>query len=339
LRRKRARIIVAIPRKSANPSRTGITPTPELHPKLAHPLPFVHASGATLAGELRYVSFFGGLVMRHLSIVALIALGLLAGCNQPGNNQSAGGQAQGNGQPAAEAPIPSSITGSVTLKDPVAVNPGAKLDLKLVDVANPEVPVAEKSVDVSGSPPFQFQLDLDPAKIDRKRAYTVNAVLTDGERRFLAGLQTPVLTGGSGANVQILLTAEPTAAEKLKDEFAKLQTRIGGMKAVNGTYTTDDASIGWDAFADHGKVVFVRVNTEYDKGGRTAVKYAFVDDKPMFAKQQGGATVGWDANGGVVVNEKQGGGTLNDKELAPIHDAATKAFQMAQEKVDATKKK
>jgi hypothetical protein len=59
----------------------------------------------------------------------------------------------------------------------------------------------------------------------------------------------------------------------------------------------------------------------------------------MFAKQQGGATVGWDANGGVVVNEKQGGGTLNDKELAPIHDAATKAFQMAQEKVDATKKK
>jgi putative lipoprotein len=279
--------------------------------------------------------------MRHLSIVAFVALGFLAGCNQSGqNNPPATGQAQGNGQQAAvEAPIPSSVTGSVTLKDPVEIGAGSKLDLKLVDVAQPDVPVAEKSMDVSGQPPFQFQLDLDPAKIDRKRAYTVNAVLTDGERRFVAGLQTPVLTGGSGANVQILLTAEPTAAEKLKDEFTKLQGRIGGMKSVNGTYTTDEASIGWDAFADHGKVVFVRVNTEYDKGGRTSVKYAFVDDKPMFAKQQGGATIGWDANGAVIVNEKQGGGTLNDKELAPIHDAATKAFQMAQEKVDASKKK
>ena len=277
--------------------------------------------------------------MRHLSIVAFVALGFLAGCNQSGNNQPAGGQAQGNGQnAAAEAPIPSSISGSVTLKDPITVGAG-KLELKLVDVAQPDIPVAEKSIDVTGQPPFQFQIDLDPAKIDKKRAYTVNAVLTDGERRFLAGLQTPVLTGGSGATVQILLTAEPTAAEKLKDDFAKLQTRIGGMKSVRDAYTTDDASIGWDAFADHGKVVFVRVNTEYDKGGRTSVKYGYVDDKPMFAKQQGGATVGWDANGSVVVNEKQGGGTLTDKELPAIHDAATKAFQMAQEKVDASKKK
>jgi putative lipoprotein len=278
--------------------------------------------------------------MRHVSIVAFVALGLLAGCNQSGqNNPPATGQAQGNGKQAvADAPIPSSVTGSVTLKDPITVNAG-KLDLKLVDVAQPDVPVAEKSIDVTGQPPFQFQIDLDPAKIDRKRAYTINAVLTDGERRFLAGLQTPVLTGGSPASVQILLTAEPTAAEKLKDDFAKLQGRIGGMKSVRDAYTTDEASIGWDAFADHGKVVFVRVNTEYDKGGRTSVKYGYVDDKPMYAQQQGGATVGWDANGGVVVNQKQGGGTLSDKELAPIHDAATKAFQMAQEKVDASKKK
>ena len=175
----------------------------------------------------------------------------------------------------------------MTLKDPIAVNAGAKLDIKLVDVATPDVPVAEKTLDVSGKPPFNFSLDLDPAKIDTKRSYTINAVLTDGERRFLPALTAPVLTGGSPATAQITLSAEPTAGEKLKDEFTKLQGRIGGMKTVNGTYTTDDASIGWDAFAEHGKVVFVRVNTEYDKGGRTSVKYAFKDDKPMFAKQTG----------------------------------------------------
>jgi putative lipoprotein len=280
--------------------------------------------------------------MRKLPIAVFVALGLLAGCNNAGNQSpSAGGQAQApaNGTAPANAPIPSAVTGTVTLKDPIAINAGAKLDIKLVDVATPDVPIAEKSLDVSGNPPFNFSLDLDPAKIDPKRAYTLNAVLTDGERRFMPGLTAPVLTGGSPATAQITLTPEPTASEKLKDEYAKLQGRIGGMKAVNGTYTTDDASIGWDAFADHGKVVFVRVNTEYDKGGRTSVKYAFKDDKPMFVKQTGGATIGWDDNGGVVVNEKAGGGALNDKELAPIHDAATKAFQMAQEKVDAQKKK
>ena len=279
--------------------------------------------------------------MRKLSIAAFIALGLLAGCNNAGNQSpNAGGRTSANGNaPAAEAPIPSSVTGSVTLKDPAEIGQGAKLDIKLVDVSTPEIPIAEKSMDVSGNPPFNFSLDIDPSKIDRHRTYTVNAVLTDGERRFLPALTAPVLTGGSPGTAQITLSPEPTAGEKLKEEFAKLQRSIGGMKAVNGTYTTDDASIGWDAFAEHGKVVFVRVNTEYDKGGRTSVKYAFKDDKPMFAKQQGGATVGWDESGTAIVNEKQGGGSLGDKELAPIHDAATKALEMAQEKVDASKKK
>jgi putative lipoprotein len=280
--------------------------------------------------------------MRKLSIAAFIALGLLAGCNNAGTQApTAGGQTSANNPAgaAANAPIPSTVSGSVTLKDPIEISQGAKLDVKLVDVATPDVPIAEKSLDVSGNPPFNFSLDIDPAKIDRARTYTVNAVLTDGERRFLPALTAPVLTGGSPTTATITLSPEPTAGEKLKDEFAKLQGRIGGMKGVNGTYTTDDASIGWDAFAEHGKVVFVRVNTEYDKGGRTSVKYAFKDDKPMFAKQTGGASVGWDDSGNAIVNEKQGGGSLNDKELGPVHDAATKAFEMAQEKVDASKKK
>ncbi len=207
-----------------------------------------------------------------------------------GQNPTANGQAQapGNAQnAAATAPIPSAISGSVTLKDPVAINAGSKLDIKLVDVAQPDIPVAEKTIDVSGQPPFNFSLDLDPGKIDRKRIYTINAVLIDGERRFMPGLTAPVLTGGAGSTVQIILTPEPTASEKLKDEFAKLQTRIGGMKKVDGAYTTDEASIAWDAFAETSKVRFVRVNTDYDKGGRTSVKYAFKDDEAAVRQAAG----------------------------------------------------
>jgi exosome complex RNA-binding protein Rrp42 (RNase PH superfamily) len=59
----------------------------------------------------------------------------------------------------------------------------------------------------------------------------------------------------------------------------------------------------------------------------------------MYVKQQGGATIGWGENGDVVVNEKAGGGEVDEKEIESIRDAATKAFQMAQERVDAQKKK
>ena len=278
--------------------------------------------------------------MKHLSLAALAALIFLAGCNKSNQNSTAPSAQTpaANAAAAANAPIPTSITGTVTMHDPQAVAAGSKLDVKLVDVAQQEIVVAEKSFDVSGNPPFNFTLDLDPSKISRSRTYVVNVILTDGDRRFMPALNSPVLTGGSGATAEIVVNPEPTPAEKLKDEFTKLQAHIGGMKSVRDAYTTDDASIGWDAFADHGKVVFVRVNTEYDKGGRTSVKYAFKDDKPMFVKQQGGATVGWSDTGEALVNEKQGGGTLSDADLKSLQDAATKAFQMAQERVDATKK-
>jgi putative lipoprotein len=335
LRAARARIIVAVPQNRL------ILRAPDAGSGTqSHVFVFIHAAGGMLAPTI-YDSFrsWRMVVMKHLSIAALAALIFLAGCNKSNQNSTTSSAQTPAANAAANAPIPASITGTVTMHDPQAVGAGSKLDVKLVDVAQQEIVVAEKSFDVSGDPPFNFTLDLDPNKISRSRTYVVNVILTDGDRRFMPALNSPVLTGGAGATAQIVVNPEPTPAEKLKEEFTKLQAHIGGMKKVDGTYTTDDASVGWDAFAETGKVRFVRVNTEYDKGGRTSVKYAFKDDKPMFAKQTGGASVGWDDSGNAIVNEKQGGGSLNDKELGPVHDAATKAFEMAQEKVDASKKK
>ena len=272
--------------------------------------------------------------MRNLWIAALTALVLLAGCNSAD---------QGGGKSAAPEIAPgTTISGSVTLRDQIPIGAGAKLDVRLVDVAQPEVALAEKSIDVTGEPPYQFTLDFDPARISASRTYVINAVLTDGARRFLPALNSPVLTHGSGITTQVVLVAEATPAEKTKEEFTKLQSQIGGMKKVEGTYTTDNASIGWDAFGEKGVIRFVRVNTvmDDDKGGaRSAVHYAFKDGKPMAAKQKGGAFVGWDADGNLLWNEKPGGGTLGDAEVKALHDDALKAQQMAQDKLDATKKK
>ncbi|HEY0178351.1 MAG TPA: YbaY family lipoprotein [Dokdonella sp.] len=271
--------------------------------------------------------------MRIHWIAAFAALALLVGCNSA--NQGAP-----TDKPATPAIAPgTTITGSVSLRDAVPVGAGAKLDVRLVDVAQPEIAIAEKSIDVSGAPPYSFSLDFDPGKLTASRTYVVNAVLTDGQRRFLPVLNSPVLTHGAGTNVQVVLNAEATPAERLKEEVSKLQSQIGGMKKVAGTYTTDDASVGWDAFATGSSVRYVRVNTEFDKGGRTSVNYAFKDDKPIAAKQNGGGYVGWNDAGEVMWNEKPGGGSLSDDEVQSLHDSALKALQMAQEKVDAAKKK
>lgn len=281
--------------------------------------------------------------MRNKWIAALAALVILGGCDSADKGAAPGGMAANGGKnaaPTTPAIAPgTTINGTVTFHDQIPIAQGSKLDVKLVDVAQPEIPLAEKVFDVGGAPPFSFALDFDPGKITVNRTYVINALLTDGPRRFVPALSSPVLTNGTTTTVQVVLNAEPTPAETLKDDFKKLQAHIGGMKKVAGTYTTDDSSVGWDAFAEGSAVRFVRVNTEMDKGGRTSVTYAFNDDKPMVVKQKGGSTVGWDGSGTVLWNEKQGGGTLADDDIKALHDAAMKALAMAQEKVEAAKRK
>ena len=270
--------------------------------------------------------------MRNHWIAAIVALSVLGGCNSADQGAAAPGQ-----KPVVPEIAPgTTITGSVTFHDPVTVGAGSKLDVKLVDVAQPEIAIADKSTDVSGAAPFSFSLDFDPAKITASRTYVINAVLTDGARRFLPALNSPVLTHGAGTTTQVVLNPEPTPAEKLTEECNQLEKHIGAMKKVDGTYTTDDSSVGWDAFAQTGRVRYVRVNTDFDKGGHISVNYGYKDDKPMCAKQPGGVraawSVGWNDAGEALF-------TNGAADARALHDGALKALQMAQDKVDASRKK
>ncbi len=271
--------------------------------------------------------------MRIQWIAAIAALAFLGGCDTA--NQDAGGQAQ-----TAPAVAPgTTITGTVNVRDQIAISPGARLDVKLIDIATPELPVAEKTIEVSGVPPYTFSLDFDPARISAARTYVITAVLNDGPRRFMPALNSPVLTMGSGTTTEVILNAEATPAEKLKTEFEKLQTQIGGMKKVDGTYTTDTASIGWDAFAKNGVVQFVRVNTVLDAGGRSVVHYAFKEGKVLAVKERRGASVGWSSDGQVMWNEKAGGGEVDEAGVAALQADALRVLEMAQARVDAAKRK
>ncbi|MBN8481352.1 MAG: YbaY family lipoprotein [Xanthomonadales bacterium] len=273
----------------------------------------------------------------------LVAVAVLGGCNS--STPPAGQPAPANGgaasKPVADAPLGTSITGTVSVRDATQVGEGARLELKLVDVAQPDIVIAEATEAVSGQPPFRFTLNFDPARIDRSKTYILNALLFDGERRFVPGLQSPVLTHGAGSTIDIALNAEATPGEKLKEEFGKLKAQIGGMRRIQDAYLDGDLSVAWDGFVDAGgHVRYMRVNTELgegDKAVRSNTEYAFLDDKPMVVfKKSSGTRVGWDASGTLVLTERNGG-SVGDDEVKAFHADALKALAMGQAK--APKKK
>jgi putative lipoprotein len=281
--------------------------------------------------------------MKKLVATALTALAVLGGCNS--SNQTGSAPSAGNSgapltaQQQANAPIPNRIDGSITLRVPAAINPGAKLSVRLVDVAQQALTLAETDQVVSSQPPYQFTLDVDPSKIDRTRVYVVNVMLIDGERRYVQALQSPVLTGGAGSTINVVLNAEATAGENLKEAFNSLKAHIGGMKRIQDSFLDGDLSVAWDGFVEAGnKLRFMRVNSELgdgDKAVRTNVEYAFLKGKPMAILKKGSVTtrVGWDEDGKVILNEKSGGEPVSDEEAKSYYDDALKAFTMGEKKL------
>ncbi len=127
-------------------------------------------------------------------------------------------------------------------------------------------------------------------------------------------LTDPKRTG----NADVLLAPEPTPAEKLFEEYKKAAAQAGGLKNINGKYSTDNYGTAWDAFLSNGKVKFVREVTDSfdDNAVRTTYKIAYKDEKPWAIVRESGpaggrptatARVGWGDDSTLVLNEKDAG--------------------------------
>ena len=184
--------------------------------------------------------------------------------------------------------------------------------------------------------------------MDPRRTYAIEAILIDGERRYLPVLQYPVLTNTAHtSNVQIVLAPEPTPAEKLFDAYKKLYGQIGTMKQFSGTSSDETSSTAWDAFASNGKVRVVREITDLDNDkGRISTKMSYLNDKPyvIVREESSGAgahpfsttKVGWDEGGHLILKERLANGQASDvtpEEAKSLYDYATRAFSMAEARV------
>ena len=276
------------------------------------------------------------------SLMSVAALAL-AGCNsssdsQQGSSASAGGNGSQTG--AAQS---SAVTGTVAIQGDAQLSPSAKLDITLVDVSTEggATNLTTKTI-APVTLPQQFQLEYNPKDINPADSYALQAVLTDGDRKYTPSLQSPVLTKGAANTATIQLVAQQTPGEKELAAFKDVQAHIGGMKITNGTKLEKDVSRGWQVFRQDGQVKFIREQVDYGDKGFTSTDFAYKDGKPWVIVQQKKANkdakpnstdrAGWSADGTLVLKQHEAGGktdTLSDSDAADLQKQAATILSMA----------
>ncbi len=105
------------------------------------------------------------------------------------------------------------VTGVLTYRERVALPPQAVIEVKLVDVSRADAPsivIASQVFEAAGRQvPFDFSLSYNPAQIDPRNSYAVEARITvDGQLRFITTQRYAVITQGNPtSNLELVLQA------------------------------------------------------------------------------------------------------------------------------------
>ncbi|NWF81886.1 MAG: YbaY family lipoprotein [Chloroflexi bacterium] len=107
--------------------------------------------------------------------------------------------------------VPASVVdGTVTYLQRIALPPEAVIQVQLVDVSRADAPaivLATSSFQAGGRQvPFPFALPYDPARIDERYTYAVQARITlNGQLRFIATERYAVITRGNPTTVEVIV--------------------------------------------------------------------------------------------------------------------------------------
>jgi putative lipoprotein len=173
---------------------------------------------------------------RHWRLLGAIAIVTIAAGGATGLEGSSGFH---SGQPTV-------ISGTVTYRQRIALTPAAVLEVSLEDVSKADAPadvIASRRLENPGQVPIRFELPYDASRILSTHRYQVRARITHkGTLRFTSTQAYPVLTGGHGLTVNILLQAAgaqgppPTKASSVQDlrEVDWMLVRVGTQAVEAG---------------------------------------------------------------------------------------------------------
>jgi len=102
------------------------------------------------------------------------------------------------------------VTGAVTYLERIALSPTAAINVQLVEVSRADAPaivLGEQVIQVAGNQvPFTFEIGFDPAEIQAKHTYAVQARIEDnGKLRFISDQHYAAITRGAPSTANILL--------------------------------------------------------------------------------------------------------------------------------------
>jgi putative lipoprotein len=129
----------------------------------------------------------------------LLSVLLLAGCSTPGIVPDGGGAG-------------AAVTGTVAYRERVALPPTAVIKVQLVDVSRADAPavvLGEQVIEAGGRQvPFAFEIRYDPARIDQRYTYAVQARIDDGDQLlFINDQRYAVITHGAPTEIAMMLRA------------------------------------------------------------------------------------------------------------------------------------
>lgn len=148
--------------------------------------------------------------------------------------------------PLAQAQGGSAVTGTVTYLTRNLLPPTARITVQLVDVSRADAPaivLAEQVIDPQGAgPPYPFTLPYDPAQIDQRFSYAVEAAIRDGDRLlFRSTTNIPVITQGNPTrDVEVLVDpiAAPTVPagppQRITITSPAVDTLVGSPVTITG---------------------------------------------------------------------------------------------------------
>ncbi len=155
---------------------------------------------------------------------------------------------------------PARLTGTATYRERIALEPGAVLEVALLDVSRadaPSVTLSAMRIAPETQVPIAFSLYYDPALIQPEHTYSVSAKLLSGDRvLFRSVTLNPVLTRGAGETVEIVMMRATSTAALVGPEWiaegigdaAESYIRFtaqgraegsGGCNSFGGSYVAD----------------------------------------------------------------------------------------------------
>ena len=119
----------------------------------------------------------------------------------------------------------SSVIGTVTFRERIALTPGAKLIVQIRDTSYADAAaelITEQVISDPGPVPISFDVDYDPDDIESRNTYSVSARIeeSDGRLAFINDTAYDVITQGNPKRVDMVLVLVEPPPEMVDGEFS-----------------------------------------------------------------------------------------------------------------------